>query len=62
MTMSMAREKKSGTFPTSTAILNALADPIIVVDQTDDIVYLNQSAEDFLQTTLSKNRIDYFQF
>lgn len=57
MTMAMARDTVSGSFPTSTAILNALADPVVVVDRKDNIVYLNQSAEDFLQTTLSRNRI-----
>lgn len=55
--MAMARETDAGVYPTSTAILNALADPVIVVDRKDDLVYLNQSAEDFLQTTLSKGRI-----
>ncbi len=56
MTKAMARETDTDNVPTSTSILNSLADPVVVVDGSDNVVYLNQSAEDFLQTTMSQVR------
>jgi two-component system nitrogen regulation sensor histidine kinase GlnL len=62
MTMTLDPDTERDTDPlgdspvTSRTILNALADPVVVVDGSDDIVYLNQSAEDFLQMTLSGGR------
>jgi len=47
---------KADSEVTTRTILNSLAEPVVVVDGSDDIVYLNQSAEDFLQMTLSNGR------
>ncbi len=38
------------------AILNALAVPVIVVDEADDIVYVNPAAEQFLQSSATTLR------
>ncbi len=57
MTATQESDTGFGEAPNSTTILNALAEPVIVIDDNDNVVYVNQSAEDFLQMTLSKQKL-----
>ena len=49
----MSRTSMTAGTDTPPAILNALSDPVFVVGPCNEIGYLNQSAEQFFQTSMA---------